>query len=392
MTRWQIVWQCWQTELLHIFTDRAVLLVLAGGILFYAVLYPLPYQRSVPGEQAIAVLDQDRTALARQLIRMADATPQIRVAAQPASMADAENLLANGKVHGLMIIPAGFERDVFMGRPTSLSFAGDASYFLIYGNVVEGLMTAAITLSVESQVIMSLLKGENPIHIPGQVMPMRLVTHPAFNPTGGYINYIVPAVFVLILHQTLLIAAGSLTIKDRARRRLGRPAPPLGLALLVRLINFVVIYLLFAMLYFGFFFQFYGVPHVAAPASLLLFSALFFTSATLFALWLGYILPRAELPTVVVLLTSLPIVFTAGFAWPADNLPSWLDWISQLIPAKPGIQGFLSINQMGAPLSAIWREMVILLALCLFYGGWLVRRARRENALPHHATSTGVSP
>ena len=394
MSLWKSLWHTWQIELAHIFTDRAVLLVLAGGILFYAVLYPLPYQRNVPGEQAIAVLDQDRTAMARHLIRMTDATPQVRVAAQPASMAEAEQLLANGEVHGLMIIPAGFERDVYLGRPTSLSFAGDASYFLIYGNVVEGLMTAAMTLSAESQIIMSLLKGENPARIPGQVMPMRLITKPAFNPTGGYINYIVPAVFVLILHQTLLIAAGSITIKDRARRRLGHPAPPLAQALLLRLINFVLIYLLFAMLYFGFFFQLYGVPHVATPASLLLFSSLFFLSSTLFALWLGYLLPRPELPTVIVLLTSLPIVFTAGFAWPADNLPAWLDWISLLIPAKAGIQGFLSINQMGVPLSAIGREMAVLLGLGLFYGGWLAYRARHEHRLesPNHPAPSGVSP
>lgn len=394
MSLWKSLWHTWQIELVHIFTDRAVLLVLAGGILFYAVLYPLPYQRNVPGEQAIAVLDQDRSAMARHLIRMTDATPQVRVAAQPASMAEAEQLLANGEVHGLMIIPAGFERDVYLGRPTSLSFAGDASYFLIYGNVVEGLMTAAMTLSAESQIIMSLLKGENPARIPGQVMPMRLITKPAFNPTGGYINYIVPAVFVLILHQTLLIAAGSITIKDRARRRLGRPAPPLAQALLLRLVNFVLIYLLFAMLYFGFFFQLYGVPHVATPASLLLFSSLFFLSSTLFALWLGYLLPRPELPTVIVLLTSLPIVFTAGFAWPADNLPAWLDWISLLIPAKAGIQGFLSINQMGVPLSAIGREMAVLLGLGLFYGGWLAYRARHEHRLesPNHPAPSGVSP
>jgi ABC-2 type transport system permease protein len=378
MNRPQSLWQIWQTELAHIFTDRAVLLVLAGGILFYAVLYPLPYQRNVPGEQAIAVLNQDHTAMARHLVRMADATPQIRVAAHPTSMAETESLLASGKVHGLMIIPAGFERDVYLGRPTTLSFAGDASYFLIYGNVVEGLMSAAMTLSVESQINMSLLQGENPARISGQVMPMRLITKPAFNPTGGYINYIVPAVFVLILHQTLLIAAGSITIKDRGRRRRGFPAPPLGLALLLRLFNFVAIYLLFAMLYFGFFFQLYGVPHVASPSSLLVFSSLFFLTSALFALWLGYLLSRPELPTVIVLLSSLPIVFTAGFAWPADNLPRWLDYLSMLIPAKAGIQGFLAINQMGAPLDAIWREIAVLFGLCLLYGGWLAYLVTHE--------------
>ncbi|MGO2009865.1 ABC transporter permease [Vreelandella alkaliphila] len=371
MSAWQRCWQAWQVEIANIFADRAVLLVIVGGLLFYAVLYPLPYHKSVPGEQAVAVVNHDHTHLARQLIRMADAAPQIRVAAQPSSMAEAEALLANDEVHGLLIIPSGFERDVYLGRPTSLSFAGDASYFLIYGNVVEGLLTAATTLSVQTQIVGSLMKGENPAQIPGQIMPMRITTKPVFNPTSGYINYIVPAVFVLILHQTLLIAAGSVTIKDRARRRLGQTAPSLALALPLRLVTFMLIYLLFAMLYFGFFFQLYGVPHVAAPSELLVFSVLFFMSATLFAIWLGYLLPRPELPTVLVLLSSLPIVFTAGFAWPAESLPKWLDTLTLLIPVKPGIQGFLAINQMGAPLLSIGREVGVLVGLCALYGGWL---------------------
>ncbi|XQU09607.1 ABC transporter permease [Halomonas sp. LY9] len=380
MSDWRRFWQAWRAEITHIVADRAVLLVIVGGLLFYAVLYPLPYQKSVPGEQAIAVLDSDHSAMARQLIRMADAAPQIRVAARPGSMAEAEALLANDEVHGLLVIPEGFERNVYLGNPTSLSFAGDASYFLIYGNVVEGLLTAATTLSVQTQLMSSLLKGDNPMQIPGHIMPMRVITKPVFNPTSGYLNYIVPAVFVLILHQTLLIAAGSVTIKDRARRLLGQPATSLALAIPLRVASFMLIYLLFAMLYFGFFFRLYGIPHVATPGPLLLFSLLFFMAATLFAIWLGYLLPRPELTTVVVLLSSLPIVFTAGFAWPAESLPRWLDVITLLIPVKPGIQGFLAINQMGAPIISIWREIGVLLGLCALYGswiGWLAHRQRR---------------
>lgn len=376
------LWQAWRAEIIHIVADRAVLLVIVGGLLFYAMLYPLPYQKSVPGEQAVAVLDHDHTALARQLIRMADAAPQIRVAARPNSMAEAEALLASNQVHGLLVIPSGFERDVYLGNPTSLSFAGDASYFLIYGNVVEGLLTAATTLSVQTQIVGSLMKGDNPAQIAGQIMPMRMLTKPVFNPTSGYLNYIVPAVFVLILHQTLLIAAGSVTIKDRARRQLGHPASPLTLAIPLRIISFLLIYMLFAMLYFGFFFRLYGVPHVAQPGPLLAFSLLFFTTATLFAIWLGYLLPRPELTTVVVLLSSLPIVFTAGFAWPAESLPGWLDTLTLLIPVKPGIQGFLAINQMGAPVTSIGREVGVLLGLCFLYSGgigWLAYRQHQRT-------------
>lgn len=379
MIRNTSLWGTWKAELSNIIHDRSVMLVMIGGILFYALLYPLPYQKNVPGQQALAVLDQDRSVLARQLIRMADATPQLRVAAVPQSMGEATALLENDVVHGLLVIPANFERDVYLGRPVNIAFAGDASYFLIYGNIVEGLLKATTTLSVETQIISSFRKGSSPANIPGEIMPFRMSPHGVFNPTGGYINYIVPAVFVLILHQTLLIAAGTVTIKDRARRLSGLVTTPLRQALPIRLVTFVFAYLILALLYFGFFFQLYGVPHAAPQFALIGFSLLFLTSTTLFAILLGYLLPRPELTTVIVLLSSLPIVFTAGFAWPASNLPEWLDSLTMMIPAKPGIQGFLSLNQMGAPIQSLTSEIAYLSGLSLFFGLGILLLAMSER-------------
>src|SRR4029077_5093710 len=42
--------------------------------------------------------------------------------------------------------------------------------------------------------------------------PADILRQPIFNPVGGYASYIVPAAFVLILHQILLIGASLLTV------------------------------------------------------------------------------------------------------------------------------------------------------------------------------------
>ncbi|MHA7916247.1 ABC transporter permease [Alloalcanivorax xenomutans] len=371
-------WRAWLREWRLVYGDTSVLLVIAGGVLFYALLYPLPYHRNVPGEQAVAVIDQDRSALSRQLIRMADATPQVRIVARPWSDEQARMLLARGEAHGLLVIPEHFQRDLYLGRPTSLSYAGDASYFLIYGNVVQGLLTAGTTLGVEAQAMRALMQGESPMAIPGEVMPMRLVTKAVFNDDSGYIGYIVPAVFVLILHQTLLITAGCVTVRDRLRGGLGLTAP--GLALPLRLSVFVLIYLLLAALYFGFFFHFYEVPRLAGKGALLLVSTLLFVTTGLCALFMGQLLQRPEWPTVVVLVSSLPIVFTAGFVWPEADMPGWVRGLSWLAPAKPGIMALLKLNQMGAGLDAIRPELTGLVVQALGYGGAVVLMARRQAA------------
>src|SRR5258705_6558273 len=41
--------------------------------------------------------------------------------------------------------------------------------------------------------------------------PTDTLLQPIFNPVGGYASYVVPAVFVLILQQTLLIGAAALS-------------------------------------------------------------------------------------------------------------------------------------------------------------------------------------
>ena len=48
----------------------------------------------------------------------------------------------------------------------------------------------------------------------------------------------------------------------------------------------------------------------------------FLLSVIFLGMILGQLIPRRELATVVVLLSSLPLVFSAGFIWPVGNDPS----------------------------------------------------------------------
>ncbi len=47
--------------------------------------------------------------------------------------------------------------------------------------------------------------------------PLPLISFPLFNATGGYATYVVPAVLVLMLQQTLLIGVGLLSGTQREK-------------------------------------------------------------------------------------------------------------------------------------------------------------------------------
>ena len=74
----------------------------------------------------------------------------------------------------------------------------------------------------------------------------------------------------------------------------------------------------------------------------------FLLSVTFLGITLGQLISRSELVTILVLLSSMPIIFMAGFIWPVSAIPAPINTVAQLIPAVPGIQAFLRLNQMGA--------------------------------------------
>ena len=69
----------------------------------------------------------------------------------------------------------------------------------------------------------------------------------------------------------------------------------------------------------------------------------------------------------VVLFTSLPLVFLAGFAWPVEALPEWLRAAAPLIPSTSAIPAYLRLTRMGAGLADVARESAALWALAAMY-------------------------
>ena len=382
-------WQVFRCELKSVYTNSALLLTVFGGVVMYSFLYPLPYSQQLPREQSIVVINLDNTSTSRKLERMVDATPQVQITEHAYSLEDAKALFNQGKVHGILLIPRHFSRDLLLGKSPTLAYAGDAAYFLIYGTVVEGLATAGGTLSAQAKVSRMVMSGKNLVLASQQYSPITLSMQPVFNPTNGYINYIVPAVFVLILHQTLLIAAGLLGGGMNEQRRTNQSGYWQDCSAFdmwsARAVILLLTYLPLVMYYFGFSFEFYGISRLASISHLFVLIIPFLLAVIGLGMVMGELIPRKELATLIVVLSSLPLVFCAGFVWPTSELPSLLKWLAQLAPSTPAINGFLRVNQMGASFQQILPYVWHLWGQAAIYGGlawWLMQRK---------ATSTSVA-
>jgi len=367
-------------EFLHIFTNVYVILVVFGGLLLYAMLYPQPYLNKLPLQQSVVVVDHDHTPASRRLIRYADATPQVQITDQVDSVSQARELLLDGQVRGMLVIPRYFERDLARSRSPVVGLAGDANFFLIYSTIIEGLATVVMTTGAVARVGELLVAGVPLKFAVKDWSPMHLNERPLFNIGMGYLGYVIPAVFVLILQQTLLLASG--LVGTESKTKSGFSLASAGALLGARFIAMFIVYFLFAQFYMGVCFEYYEISRNAGVFDLYLMITAFLAASVALGILLGLLLPGSEWAPPVVMVSSLPMAFTAGFIWPIELLPEPVFWISQWFPSTHAIQGFLKLNQMGAEFSQVLDHWWSLWALAVFFFSLSLVVLTRPNVVP----------
>ena len=97
-------------------TNPAILLVLAGGIFLYGLLYNYMYAPNLVRKAPVAVVDLSHSALSREYIRLLDATPQTAVYGQTPNILEARQWMKQGDVAGILYLPADFEARVARGE------------------------------------------------------------------------------------------------------------------------------------------------------------------------------------------------------------------------------------------------------------------------------------
>jgi ABC-2 type transport system permease protein len=192
--------------------------------------------------------------------------------------------------------------------------------------------------------------------------PADILLQPIFNPVGGYASYVVPAAFVLILQQMLLIAAAMLTGPALAQAAGGAFATVFG-----RAIAHLTIYLPALALYFIVLPRFYGFSTLGDPLQVFALAALFVLATSWMGQAVGAWFKRPETPTLIFLGTSLPQFFLAGFSWPREAIPGPVLAAGYIFPADFAMDGIVRIDQLGASVWEVAHDWRGLLCLALVY-------------------------
>ena len=359
------------TELQRIFRDPGVMVIFIVATLAYPLIYKALYWNEQINDVPVAVVDLSNSPESRAFLHRWNASPDIRLTYSCTSMAEAEQLLRNQKVHGIIYFPHDFARQLAdpLGK-AHISLYCDMSSFLymkaIYLSCNQVMLESMRNIQIDRYEQMGMDKE----FAWALVQDAPYSETALFTPTGGYGSFLIPAVLMLILHQTLLF--GICMLGGTAREENDENYS--FASLIGRAGACFLIYFGLAAILLGFFPRLFGIPHIGAIDDILLLIVPYLLAIIFFSLCVSVFIRNRESGLVLLISTSLIFLFMAGISWPKEMIPDAWRYLSYFIPYTWGAHAFIHINSMGASLlhtngvaASAATEWIALWILAAFY-------------------------
>lgn len=366
-------------ELKAVFKDQGVLIFFLLVPLAYPLVYAFIYTNEVVREVPAAVIDYSNSAISREFVRHIDASADVHIQSYCADMEEAKTLLKETKVYGIIYIPESFSKDIASGKQTTVSVFCDMSGMLYYKALVLASTNASLALNKNIQIKRLGNTTERQDEI--STAPIEYEDISLFNPQDGFASFLLPAVLMLIIQQTLLLGVGLSAGTARENNRFKDLVPITrqyqGTLRIVlgKSFAYFLIYALVAAYILCLVPKLFSLVQIAQPATLLSFVVPYILACIFFAMTCSIFIHHRESCLMIYVFTSVPLLFISGISWPGASVPVFWKVFSWLFPSTFGINGFVRINNMGATLPevlfeyrALWLQTgIYFLTTCMVY-------------------------
>lgn len=361
------------TELRRIWNDKGVTLIFLIATLLYPLIFGAVYKNEMVRNVPIAVVDESQGYYGKRFIHKIDATPEINISYKCNSMEEAKQLMKARKINGILLIPRDYERMIAGKETARICLFCDMSSFLYYRSVLTGASGVLVDEMQEIQLERYALAGITGESADELVQALPYEDVKLYSPGGGFKSFLVPALLVLVIHQTLFLGISILfgTSREEKRTRLdasahlrdkwsGKVVIGRATALLLIYIPLVAIDLVLVPMIFG-------LPHIGRLGDLCLFILPFLLATIFFCMTVCSFVRERDSGIVTCIFFSVPLLFMSGAVWPPCGMPSFWKYFSYIFPSTHGIQGFIRINTMGATLPQVRFEYLMLWLQVLVY-------------------------
>ena len=365
------IFYIFRREFYTVFRDHAVLTFFIVLTLVYPLVYTYIYSNEVVREVPVAVIDQAQSSLSREFLRNWDASANVNIVAYCTDLEEARELMYQKKIYGILENPADFSKAVYRGEQAHVALFCDMGALLNYKALLQAASDVAIAMGKQIQV--EGLTYASSAHQQSTVSPVKIGEVKMFNPQSGFASFIIPAVLVLVIQQSLLLGVGTIagTSRDRSRRKsmipLNRHYRKAWCIVAGKTCLYMPVYFLMAFWVFFIVPRIFSLTQIAPKGELMIFLFPFLLACVFLAIAASFLSKEREQPFLLFVFTSVPLMFISGISWPKEGIPDYWLAIAKIFPSSHGIDGFVKINNLGATLGDVRQEYLWLWFLAVIY-------------------------
>jgi len=305
---------------------------------------------SDPKHLPTAVLSQDKSIIARNIVTGLKNSEYFAITHNISSEEEAKTLLQEGIVTFVVTLPENFSRDLIRGNRPNFLIEADASDPI----AVAGPL-GAVGQVAEQAIARDFMGSVQGIY--SSPPPYDIRVHKLYNPEGISRYNIIPGLIAVVLTMTCIAMTALSLTRERERSTmenlLSMPVKPIevmaGKIAPYIIIGYVQSGIILLTSYFIF-----GVP-ILGSLWLLIVGLLMFIICNLA---LGFTLSASAQNQMQAMQSStlllLPSILLSGFMFPFHGMPVWAQYIGSLLPSTYFIRIVRSVMLKGGDFYEIW--------------------------------------
>ena len=311
----------------------------------------------------VAVQDQDRSELSREIIRRAAASRYFDFVAEITQTHQIAELLKKGRVLMVLVIPPRFTEDFLAGRQGKIELVLDGSD-AVTANTAFGYVRALVArLATDWSREIAARRGLSP----RALRPITVSMQVLYNPNLDSAAFIVPGLIGVVMALMAALLTSTCIVREREtgtfEALLATPVRPAEV-----IIGKLIPYAAFSMIDIGLCvvagILIFGVTPAGSMFQFTVASAIFVFACLAIGLMISG--RAASQRTAIVggiMALMLPTIMLSGFVFPIINFPLPLKVVANILPATHYLTAARTVYLRGVSLTACWQHVAVLLVL-----------------------------
>ena len=296
--------------------------------------------------------------------------------------------LKRGKIMSIICLPKDFEAKLGRGEESVFVTYNTTLSFLTYEAMMEASSGAMLELDGSLRPKQVVFLNADVVQPVTNTRSIQVQGFALYNESGGYATYLIPSVLMVIIFQTMLMVISMRCGMESEQRmrplfRVINETSSWGTAISIvigKSVVYVGFYALFAVFLLGFLPLVFDLPHLAGPLLLVQLMIPYLFATAFFGLSCSPFFKDSDAPLLLIAFFSVGLLFLSGISWPLELMPWPWRLLHCLLPAPVGVLAFVKATSMGADISDISREMMLLWGQCAVYfivACWVYQRRIR---------------